>query len=165
MKDLYELFIKDRRYSKGVSARTEGWYRESWRAFAQALSAASAETLSKSDFTQVVEALCRRGVSPITINTYARAINAFLRWLHEEERCPKLVRIPRLKEPETVVVVPKLHGKAGGWLAPWRIARTGQHHQRHSAIAKQVEDQNTFSTSNRWALASTCFWYSVKNRN
>ena len=47
--------------------------------------------------------MCSRGVSPITINTYARAINAFLRWLHEEERSPKLVRIPRLKEPETVV--------------------------------------------------------------
>ncbi len=108
MKDLYELFIKDRRYSKGVSPRTEDWYRESWRAFEQALTTASPETLSKSDFSPVVEALCRRGLSPITINTYARAINAFLRWLHEETRCPKLVRIPRLKEPETVVLTFRL---------------------------------------------------------
>jgi hypothetical protein len=55
--------IKDRRYSKGVSARTEGWYRESWRAFEQVLTKASPETLSKSDFSPVVEALCRRGRS------------------------------------------------------------------------------------------------------
>jgi len=47
-------------------------------------------------------------VSPITINTYARAINAFLRWLQEEGRCPKLVRIPRLKEPEAVVLTFRL---------------------------------------------------------
>jgi len=56
----------------------------------------------------VIETLCSRDVSPITINTYARAINAFLRWLHEEGRCPKLVRIPRLKEPEAVVLTFRL---------------------------------------------------------
>ncbi|MEQ1883716.1 MAG: site-specific integrase [Bryobacteraceae bacterium] len=104
MQDLYELFIKDRRYSKGVSARTEGWYRESWRVFQQVFIGASPESISKSDFSPIIEALCRRGVSPITINTYARAINAFLRWLHEERSFPNLVRIPRLKEPEMVVL-------------------------------------------------------------
>ena len=103
MQELFEIFIKDRRYGKGVSVRTEGWYRQSWLAFRDALNGSSPESISKSDFSPVVEAMCSRGVSPITINTYARAINAFLRWLHEEGRSPKLVRIPRLKEPETFV--------------------------------------------------------------
>src|SRR6185369_11742377 len=101
MQELFETFIKDRRYGKGVSVRTEGWYRQSWQAFQQALSGSSPESIGKSDFNTTIEAMCKRGVSPITINTYARAINAFLRWLHEEEKSPKLVRIPRLKEPET----------------------------------------------------------------
>ncbi len=103
MQELFEIFIKERRYGKGVSVRTEGWYRQSWQAFREVLNGSSPESISKSDFSPVIETLCRRGVSPITINTYARAINAFLRWLHEEGRSPKLVRIPRLKEPETVV--------------------------------------------------------------
>lgn len=104
MEDLFEAFVRDRRYGKGVSARTEGWYRQSWAAFREALNGKSPETVSRSDFSIVVEKLCKRGVSPITINTYARAINAFLRWLHGEEKCPRLVKIPRLKEPETVVL-------------------------------------------------------------
>jgi integrase/recombinase XerD len=108
MQELFESFVKDRRYGKGVSVRTEGWYRQSWHAFQDALSGASPEALSKSDFVPVIEGLCSRGVSPITINTYARAINAFLRWLHEEGKSPKLVRIPRLKEPETVVLTFRL---------------------------------------------------------
>ena len=108
MQELFEMFIKDRRYAKGVSPRTESWYRQSWHAFHDALSKASPDALSKSDFTPVIEGFCSRGVSPITINTYARAINAFLRWLHEEGHCPTLVRIPRLKEPETVVVTFRL---------------------------------------------------------
>src|SRR4029077_9237004 len=108
MQEIFESFIKDRRYGKGVSVRTEGWYRQSWHAFQDALSGASTESISKSDFVPVIERLCSRGVNPITVNTYARAINAFLRWLHEEGRSPKLVRIPRLKEPETVVVTFRL---------------------------------------------------------
>lgn len=104
MQNLFENFVRDRRYGKGVSVSTEGWYRQSWKAFHQALDGASPESISKSDFSPIVEAMCSRGVSPITINTYARAINAFLRWLHEEGKTPKLARIPRLKEPETVVL-------------------------------------------------------------
>lgn len=104
MQSLFESFVRDRRYGKGVSVRTEEWYRQSWKAFHQALNGSSPEFISKSDFSPIVEAMCSRGVSPITINTYARAINAFLRWLHEEGKSAKLVRIPRLKEPETVVI-------------------------------------------------------------
>ncbi len=94
MQDLFESFIKERRYSKGVSPRTERWYRESWRAFREPLENAPPASISKSDFTLTIEAIYSRSVSPITINTFARAINAFLRWLHEEGKSPKLVRIP-----------------------------------------------------------------------
>lgn len=104
MEDLFEQFIRDRRYTKGVSSRTEGWYRQSWEAFREPLSGATPESLGKSLFAPTIETLLRRGVSPITVNTYSRAINAFLRWLSQEGHCSKPVRIERLKEPETVVL-------------------------------------------------------------
>lgn len=99
----YENFVRDRRYSKGVSSRTEGWYWQSWKAFAGVLEQATPETLTKADITAAIETLVVRGVSPITVNTYARALNAFLNWLHAEGHSQKLVRVPRLKEPETVI--------------------------------------------------------------
>ena len=103
MQDLYELFIKDRRYCKGVSTRTEGWYRQSLKAFKDPILSGTPQTLSRFSFLQVVEHLHQRGVSPITINTYARAINAFLKWLFTEGHCPALIKVPKLKEPETIV--------------------------------------------------------------
>lgn len=103
----YENFVRDRRYSKGVSPRTEGWYWQSWKAFEGALLVATPETLSKADLTKVIETLLSRDVSPITINTYGRAVNAFLKWLHTEGHCSKLVQVPRLKEPECVIATLK----------------------------------------------------------
>jgi hypothetical protein len=44
-------------------------------------------------FAPTIQWMIQRGMSPITINTYARAINAFLRWLHEEGKCSTLVVI------------------------------------------------------------------------
>ncbi len=81
MRNLFEAFVRERRYGKGVSERTEEWYWQSWKIFAAALEPANTETLSKEAFVRVIEPMYKRGVSA-TINTYARAINAFLRWLH-----------------------------------------------------------------------------------
>ena len=43
-----------------------------------------------------------RGLSPITINSYLRCINAHLRWLHEEHK-HDLLRIPRLREEQKIL--------------------------------------------------------------
>lgn len=92
---------------KGISTRTEGWYWQSWKVFESVLDAATPDTLTKTELIKVVEALRARDVSPITVNTYARALNAFFKWLHVEGHCMKLVQIPRLKEPETVIATLK----------------------------------------------------------
>ena len=60
---MVEEFIRERQYLKGVSPATVLWYRDSFRAFQGALD-------SKILIVQRVEELMRRGVKPVSINTY-----------------------------------------------------------------------------------------------
>ncbi|HSR06507.1 MAG TPA: tyrosine-type recombinase/integrase [Bryobacteraceae bacterium] len=92
---MVEQFIQARKYLKAVSPKTLIWYQCSFKAFDGAMS--SKETINR----RIVE-LRERGVSPITINSYLRCINAYLRWLHEEHQHAPL-RIPRLKEEQKVL--------------------------------------------------------------
>jgi len=92
---MVEQFIQGRKYLKAVSPKTLIWYQCSFKAFDGATS--SKETINR----RIVE-LRERGVSPITINSYLRCINAYLRWLHEEHQHSPL-RIPRLKEEQKVL--------------------------------------------------------------
>lgn len=136
MRKMYESFIRARRYSKGVSKRTEGWYEQSWKAFQSVLADATPESLSKSSFTAAIEGMLTRDVSPITVNTYSRAINAYLHWLNEEGHCPKRITIPRLKEPE--VVIPTLKPEQVQRLLQHRPAC--QNHRRAQMLALVILD-------------------------
>jgi hypothetical protein len=78
-----------------VSPKTLIWYQCSFKAFDGA-------TSSKEAINRRIVELRERGVSPITINSYLRCINAFLRWLHEEHQHDSL-RIPRLREKQKVL--------------------------------------------------------------
>lgn len=103
MRILFEQFVRDGLYLKGVSARTENWYWQSWTAYSHVLQDCNPGDLDKGSFLSRIEEMRTRGVSPITINTYSRAINAFLRWLHQEGHSPALVQVPRLKEEQKVM--------------------------------------------------------------
>ncbi len=92
---MVEQFIQGRKYLKAVSPKTLIWYQCSFKAFDGA-------TSSKEAINRRIVELRERGVSPITINSYLRCINAFLRWLHEEHQHAPL-RIPRLKEEQKVL--------------------------------------------------------------
>ena len=48
-------------------------------------------------------ALRDSGVSPISCNTYCRAINAYLKWFHEEGYASDLLRIPPLKTEKKIL--------------------------------------------------------------
>jgi integrase len=90
-----EQFIQGRKYLKAVTPKTLIWYKCSFAAFNGAIG--SREAINK----RIVE-LRDRGVSPITINSYLRCVNAYLRWLHEEHK-HDLLRIPRLREEQKVL--------------------------------------------------------------
>ena len=76
---MVEQFVQGRKYLKAVSPKTLIWYQCSFKAFDGA-------TSSKGAINRRIVELRERGVSPITINSYLRCINAYLRWLHEEHR-------------------------------------------------------------------------------
>jgi integrase/recombinase XerD len=88
-------FIRERQYLKAVSPKTIIWYGCSFKAFEGALE-------SKDAVRQRIVELRQRNVSPITINSYLRCINAYFRWLHEEHG-RDLVTIPRLKEEQKIL--------------------------------------------------------------
>lgn len=90
-----ERFIKDKRFLQGVTPRTLVWYRLSLRMFAPALRAGA----TKDAVMAVIEDMVQRGVSPVTINTYTRAVNSFLTWAAEERFIVEHRRIKRLREP------------------------------------------------------------------
>ena len=69
---MVEQFIQGRKYLKAVSPKTLIWYQCSFKAFDGA-------TSSKEAINRRIVELRERGVSPITINSYLRCINAFLR--------------------------------------------------------------------------------------
>jgi integrase/recombinase XerD len=88
-------FIRERQYLKAVSPKTIIWYGCSFKALHGALE-------SKESVRQRIVELRQRSVSPITINSYLRCINAYFMWLHQEHG-KDLVRIPKLKEEQKIL--------------------------------------------------------------
>lgn len=104
MQKLFDLFVRERTYLKSVTPKTLAWYRDSWRAFSSQLAdcehSAPAIKLALLDG---IAALKERNVSAISINTYLRCINAFLRWAHTERHLGELVQIAKLKAEQKVL--------------------------------------------------------------
>lgn len=101
MELLHAEFIRERQYLKDVSTNTVHAYRGAWKAFSPALSGHTA--VSKADLIRRIAEMKDAGLCAVTINTYVRSVNAFLRWLHEEGHSANLLRIPRLKEDSKVL--------------------------------------------------------------
>jgi integrase/recombinase XerD len=96
----FEEFIKARVYLKNVTPRTVDWYKGSFTTFKRFH---PSEDYSKQSLAAFVVATRDSGVSPISCNTYCRAINAYLRWLHEEGYAQDLLRIPPMKTEKKVL--------------------------------------------------------------
>ena len=101
MEDLFRQFSRERQFIHNVSPRTLEAYQWAWKAFAPVLS--GRDHISKSDILRHIEVMRSRGLSPVTVNTYVRSVNAFARWLSEEGHAQMLLRIPRLKEEQKVI--------------------------------------------------------------
>ena len=101
MEELFQQFTRERQYVNNVSPRTLETYGWAWKAFAPVLSGRAC--VSKMDVLKRIEELRAGGLSPVSVNTYLRSVNAFCHWLYEEGHSPSLVRIPRLKERQSVL--------------------------------------------------------------
>ena len=85
-----DRFKQERKYLKNVTPKTLAWYEHSFKAFDGAID-------NKADIVGRIAKLRECGINPISVNTYLRCINAYLRWLHTEHGQP-LIKIPRLKK-------------------------------------------------------------------
>lgn len=103
MEDLYAHFVKERKYLRNVSPSTISAYEWAWRAFSPVLS--RRERIIKAEVLQRISELREAGLTAVSVNTYLRSLNAFLRWLHEEGRSDQPLSIPRLKEEQKVLSV------------------------------------------------------------
>lgn len=100
MKELFEQFCKEKQYLKSVSKKTLIFYRQSMRAYQRIMGEAE---FSKSSLKDFVIGLRESGVSTASINCWARGINSFLSWLHENEYTLERLKIKPLKEEQKVV--------------------------------------------------------------
>jgi integrase/recombinase XerD len=96
----FDSFLKDRQYLKNVSPRTLEWYRLAFKQFA---ASQGAEPISQQSARAFVVALRERGVIAITCNNRIIALNAFLRWMHQEGNLAAPIRIPLQKVEQKTV--------------------------------------------------------------
>jgi len=96
----FEDFVRHRKYLKNVTEKTLIWYQESFKALKKHH---PENTFTKASLQAFLIRLRETGVSPVTCNVRCRAINAYLRWLHEEGHLDLLLRIPPLKCEQKVL--------------------------------------------------------------
>jgi len=94
--ELFDQFIQERVYLKGVSPKTVVSYRCAFKAFAGA-------TESKEALMQRIGELRANGIGSISVNCYLRHIKAYLRWGVEEGYLKEPPRIQFLKTEAKVL--------------------------------------------------------------
>jgi integrase/recombinase XerD len=85
---LFEQFIRERRYLKNVTSKTVIWYQNAFDALTRTVAVSAPNDLTKPLLQDFVVGLRERGLSPVSCNTYVKAINAFSAWLHAEGHLP-----------------------------------------------------------------------------
>jgi hypothetical protein len=90
---MFEQFIQERVYLKGVSPKTVISYGCAFKAFAGA-------TETKPAMMQRICELREKGISPISVNCYLRHLKAYLRWMEQEghSKEPLKVQFPKAEQ-------------------------------------------------------------------
>ena len=96
--DLFDRFLQERTYLKGVSPETLRYYRWVRRAFSTILA-----NPTKAGMMECIQTLLARGVSATSINTYLRGFKAYIRWMHEEGLLKDLFRVQFLKTEQKIL--------------------------------------------------------------
>jgi integrase/recombinase XerD len=75
--------MEERKYLRNTTEKTQAWYQASFKAFSGALD--SREAINR----RIID-LRQRGISAISVNTWLRCVNAFLKWRGSDIKIPKL---------------------------------------------------------------------------
>jgi integrase/recombinase XerD len=68
-------------------------YQSAFDAFTRTVQIATPADLNKAALTSFIVGLRQRGLSPVSCNTWAKALNAFFAWLHAEDHLGECLRI------------------------------------------------------------------------
>jgi hypothetical protein len=96
---LWERFIQDRVYLKGVSPATVRYYRWVERAFRPILDAPT-----KAGMLDCIQELLSTGVSPTSVNTYLRGFKAYCLWLTFRRPAKEILKVQWLKTEQRILI-------------------------------------------------------------
>src|SRR5436190_890053 len=96
--ELFDRFLQERTYLKGVSLNTLDYYQCVRRAFGEILTQPT-----KQGMTDCIQKLLARGVSPISVNTYLRGFRAYINWLRQEGHLTEIFKVQMLKAEQKVI--------------------------------------------------------------
>ena len=100
---LFARFPRERSFLKNVTPKTVIWYETAFQALTRTVVVSGPDDLSKSVLQDFIVGLRERGLSPVSCNTYGKAINAFLAWLHTEEHLAEALSLPPRRTEKRVV--------------------------------------------------------------
>lgn len=102
MEQLFQLFLREKKFLNNSSDKTISFYRDSWRAFCKVFPVLP-DQLTRQHLTDFVMHLRERELSPVSCNVYIRGVNSFLTWLYQSEYLPEHLKIKQLKEEQKVI--------------------------------------------------------------
>ena len=103
---LFEQFSRERQYLHNVTAKTLAWYECSWVAFSQHIDPElPSDQLTEQALKAAAVGLREAGLKPVSINTYLRCINAWLRWMHQEGHVQERMKVTGPKAEQRVLPV------------------------------------------------------------
>lgn len=105
MEELFAQFVKERRYLKNVTNKTIIWYQTAFQSFMRIVKVTRPADVTRQTLQAFVIGLREKGIKPVTCNTYAKAMNAFLKWLHDEGHISTLLVIPPQRTEKLVLQV------------------------------------------------------------
>ena len=100
---LFARFLRERRFLKNVTPKTIIWYETAFQALTRTVVVSGPDDLSKSALQDFVVGLRERGLSPVSCNTYGKAINALLAWLRTEGHLAEALSLPPQRTEKRVV--------------------------------------------------------------
>jgi len=93
----YDQFVQERRFISNVTPSTLRNYRFAAKAFTAHMDTSRPlADLDKATLKALVVSLAGAGLSPVSINTYTKTLNTFLRWAQEEGLAPERLRVQPL---------------------------------------------------------------------
>lgn len=99
---LFELFLKEKQFLEGASPKTIYIYSQAWRAYKYYAGCTCEVTKARARDFMIT--MIRAGeIEPGSANSYARSINSFLSWLHENDYMEEHLKVPLTKQSKRVL--------------------------------------------------------------